>query len=135
MSAFLVSDAHLCAIVNFAALAFARDNYMPHGIPVTTEPQKLGELLYAANVASVDYRYPAQANETAPKWKLQPSPLAVNSPHFLVPFLKLLDCLEYQSCERNDWEQSQAYKAIQALRCKAISKLPGYEAAPWALPE
>jgi hypothetical protein len=51
--------------------------------------------------------------------------------------LKMLDCLEYQSCESDDWETTQAYRLQQAMRRAAIRALPGYESAQWEfhLPE
>jgi hypothetical protein len=48
-----------------------------------------------------------------------------------VEVLKMCDCLEYQSCEMEDWEQSPARRLIETIRWAAIRDLPGYEEADW----
>ena len=41
--------------------------------------------------------------------------------------------LAYQSCEAEEWEQSEACAIIQAIEAAAVRSLPGYEAAAWHL--
>ncbi len=48
-----------------------------------------------------------------------------------VSILKMCDCLEYQSCETEDWEKSVAFALLTAIRKAAIHTLPGYDDAPW----
>lgn len=132
MSAFLVADAHINFIVDFANTALPKYNKLPGGASLS-DPQGTGEILYKANVASVDYRYPADAGNAAPDWSWKPSGPIPATLENLVKFLKALDCLEYQSCEPNDWEESQAFKIIRALRGMAINSLPGYDSAPWGI--
>jgi hypothetical protein len=48
--------------------------------------------------------------------------------------LKACNCLEYQSCEHDEWEVSEAYAFLQALKDKAVRALPGYESAQWGTP-
>jgi hypothetical protein len=50
-----------------------------------------------------------------------------------VAILKALDCYEYQSCEHPGWEASEAFAFSQALRRRLIRRLPGYEGAPWEI--
>lgn len=50
-----------------------------------------------------------------------------------VAVLKAIDCYVYQSCEHKGWESSEARAFCDALRKHAISKLEGYEDAPWEL--
>lgn len=97
------------------------------------------EVLYRENVRSVQGRYPDSPRDdlpgpnadaghvtltrrdlSAPKYRLQP-----------VAILKLLDCLEYQSCEPEDWETTVAFRLTEAIRGAAIGALPGYSDAPW----
>jgi hypothetical protein len=47
--------------------------------------------------------------------------------------IKAADCLDYQSCEHPEWDKSEAKQLLDAIRAAAISKLPGYEEAEWAI--
>jgi hypothetical protein len=131
VSAFLVSDAHISFIVDFANSALPKYNRLPGGAALS-DPQGVGEILHKANVDSVNYRYPQDTCEP-PVWQWKPSGPHAATLENLVKFLKALDCLEYQSCERNDWEESQAFKIIRTLRGMAINSLPGYDSAPWGI--
>lgn len=50
-----------------------------------------------------------------------------------VVVLKAIDCYEYQSCEHDEWAESEAHAFCHALRKRMIHSLPGYEDAPWGL--
>jgi hypothetical protein len=153
MSAFLCTGEHFKALAIFAA-----NQPRMHDDSMRVEPQYLQKLpaisvpsptadewatLYASvlkaeNVRSVRHRYPKDADMT------DDSPIVVTTGDFVdvrflnvkaVQILKLCDCLAYQSCETDDWEQSAAYELIAAIRFAAIRALPGYEAAPWGFPD
>ena len=49
----------------------------------------------------------------------------------LMEILKSCDCLDYQSCEFDEWHDSTAYKILNGIRATAIKKLPGYDSAMW----
>jgi hypothetical protein len=40
-------------------------------------------------------------------------------------------CLEYQSCECDDWQSTGAAEILRRLKDSIIRGLPGYDAAPW----
>ena len=67
------------------------------------------------------------ASENAPSF---PGKKNILSP---VAILKLIDSLEYQSCESDDYEQTVAYKSLQSIRKSAIHALEGYEDAEWSI--
>lgn len=50
----------------------------------------------------------------------------------VVEALKLIECLEYQSCEHDGWNDSEARRFCDALRGQLISALPGYADAEWS---
>lgn len=54
-------------------------------------------------------------------------------PYSAVQILKLVHCLEYQSCEVEDWEGSLSYGHCLKLREAAICELPGYSQADWTI--
>ena len=124
MSAFLVSNDHISAIL----YAFARaDRYNKHDERSLTE---MGLTLLNANVASMAHRYPGDVNELTPftltrKLRLEP-PTAIAA-------LKLCQSLDYQSCERDDWDESPARKLLSRIERTLIAVLPGYDEAKWAI--
>ena len=97
------------------------------------------DTLYQENVRSVQARYPDDRRDNLP------GPL--NDPGFIevthrdiqngrlrlqpVALLKMCDCLEYQSCETEDYRSTVAYRLLNAMRKAMIHDLPGYDDAPW----
>ena len=148
MSAFIVSKEHIDAMVH-AGLKYGRrytlrwrvgadpewaGDYEAYSVAVQTQTRELtretadrvGAMLWNENMRSVDHRY-EQANDRevyrfTEYDKMQP-----------VMALKLIDCYEYQSCEHDEWESSEAHAFCQALRKTLIHSLPGYDDAPWGL--
>ena len=97
------------------------------------------DVLYQENIRSVRARYPED------KWDDLPGPCA-KPIHIVasgmeralaayrrtpVQILKMCDCLEYQSCETDDYRESIACELLEAIRRAAIRALAGYEDAPW----
>lgn len=127
MSAYLCSDKHIATIVNSAiALCghLALRDALPWRLlgPGALAAQEAADLLKKTNTESVNYRY--QQDEVATPCKLESQKTTAAGA------LKLLDCLEYQSCERPDWVGSDGYYLLRGLRSALIRALPGYDAAP-----
>lgn len=49
-----------------------------------------------------------------------------------VAILKMIDSLEYQSSETDDYHSTVAFELLTQIRKAAIRELPGYENAPWS---
>lgn len=98
------------------------------------------DILYAENIRSVLQRYPDDDEESAPGPIKKLAHIRITQRDFsagklklpMVAVLKMCDCLEYQSCESDDWQKTPAYRLLNAIRKAAIHDLPGYEDAPWA---
>lgn len=92
----------------------------------------VGQMLWSENWRSVCHRYGEDTNEAAPVY-------AVHRPWFgtfdPVQVLKTIACLSYQSCERPDYESTEAHAFLASLKDHAIASLPGYDAAEWGAPE
>lgn len=142
MSAFVVSSQHINRIVNAIP---ARDlsyyqsflNDLPTaGHPWTDSRARaaLGGILDFQNIRSVCYRYSDLQADTARQHMAGESAYryAPTAPQPPVAVLKLINSLEYQSCESPDWEQTRAYAVLERIRSDLIYKLPGYDEAPWA---
>lgn len=126
MSAFVVSKAHIDALVSTAQ---AWRTPMPeshssrmHSYVTGTE---LGQLLWDQNYASVNYRY---SDESPAELYTPTAKRRILTP---VQALKAIQCYNYQSCETPDYEKSEAYRFVEAFKSEAISRLPGYSDADW----
>lgn len=111
---------------------------------------RVGQMLLTENVRSVDYRYPG-GEDLPGRYVMATLPgfdVEVRAPEYLQPYtftasphrhwkpveiLKAIDCFEYQSCETDDWRETEAYAFCQALRSRMIDQLPGYDDAPWGI--
>lgn len=141
MSAFVVSHAHINALLTFADrksghFADIHPKGQRFNLHNSSDLQKLAEILYAQNVRSVHCRYPGDEDvstlpgvigEVGKDITFRCSAKTVTP----VQALKLLSCYEYQSCETDDYLDSMAHAIIEALRRQAIYALPGYEEAAW----
>lgn len=128
MSAFICSDKHISAIVRWASRS---NTSFWFGNPTRKlgagDEQALVDILYAENVKSVNYRY----SESDPVDGCVYDQDAPNlSP---VGVIKLVQSLEYQSCEHDLWATSDAKEILSGIKSAAINALPGYETASWSI--
>ena len=96
----------------------------------------VGDMLLRECIRSVSHRYPQDTLDTLPGPSDVDLAAAYEYPRAFYPqvpddmlpivALKSIDCYEYQSCETEDWEQSEAYRFCTALRRHLIHELPGY---------
>ena len=97
------------------------------------------DVLYAENIRSVLHRYPDDTLDSAPGPIDKPESITVTARDVCaaryrlppVAILSMCDCLEYQSCETEDWASTPAWRLLNAIRRAAIRALPGYDDAPW----
>lgn len=148
MSAFIVTKLHVDLLLRVAAEGprdgagqWFRPSWAGNGM--ADELAFAGRVLWSENVRSVAARYPHDAAGELPgaeadSWRalgetfngyLYERPAVRLS---VAEALKALDCLEYQSCECEDYRSTKAYEMLDALRGSLIHSLPGYDAAPWA---
>ena len=148
MSAFVVDKSHIDAMVNFG---LTRSKYGPMTWHVKvgdksfrkeldlSTANEVGQMLVSECVASVMGRYKDCTFTDLPGpndayWVL---PYKYESGQVPTPVetIKLVRCYEYQSCEHEEWEDSEARKFCKALISTAIEVLPGYDEAPWGWDE
>jgi hypothetical protein len=141
MSAYVVGHDHIDALLTFATAddpqSFGPISYRlePTGnrVEITTlNATEIGRKLLTENERSVNHRYPGDddlpgtigeeaAGYTFRPWAKAPDAIAI---------LKGCDCFDYQACETDDYRASDAFRIIDAIRARAISRLPGYTNAP-----
>jgi hypothetical protein len=137
MSAFLVSENHINALVSTAihGVVECEGNSQPwyHVYFDRVHVQQLnadnvGLKLWQECAASVSARYPKD-------------PETISEYHFTAPArrlsavaaLKLIRCYEYQSCEHDGWESSASKQFCAGLTSAIIEHLSGYQCAPWGI--
>ena len=145
MSAFIVSHDHIDALLSFAS---KRDSYgsvsyyvKETGAHVSITEQnatEIGRILLTENERSIYARYPdckpgddrkpGAIGEDAAGYNFKPWP--IHSPLLAVSILKACSCFDYQACETDDYDDSLAATIIDAIRNRAIRRLPGYDDAP-----
>lgn len=132
MSAFVVSHNHINALVAFAIRQEygGRPSYYFKGERCFYEPESwIGQVLLDENIRSVNHRYEEQTPPEPYKF-YWPVFKAVISP---LQAIKACACLDYQSCETPDWQDTRAYAILQDIRERAIRELPGYDEAHWEI--
>lgn len=122
MSAYIVSRKHIAALAHFMVAEKVWD--LPEAAAMATT-------LMQENIRSVAYRYPNDPPVSEPEFK-RAEILAAP----LVPPLHVLSacyCLEYQSCETADYEQTEGARVLHRIISNAVHALPGFHAAPWGI--
>lgn len=141
MSAFTVSNEHIAVMVGLAMEGPADGNgrwyrWIDKG---DEGAEQVAVMLREQNARSVRALYGQKADDGGcdSEWFTCPSdwrgamrrrrPTALEA-------LKLVHCYEYQACETEDWRSTEAAEFCRALTRALVSRLPGYDAAPWAWP-
>ena len=143
MSAFTVSDKHVSAILQGV---YGKTHTGQNIWPSQNDPkayhyhsgllakcQSEANELMAQNIRSVNWRY--RKSDHVPHDVLVGNVQLDLKAVALSPLevLKLIDCLDYQSCETDDWEQTISFGLLNRYRAMMIGKLPGYNEAEWAI--
>jgi hypothetical protein len=131
MSAFVVQSEHIGALVKFYLTARPGSLECWRGNPVNhNDAGDMMACLMAENVRSVNARY--QTHEPQ-----EPEILSDRLSQYAdineVQALKACACLEYQSCETEDYRDTEAYHLLRQIEKKAIRQIDGYEDADWEI--
>lgn len=133
MSAFIVDNAHIDALVTYAVDKRVSYYFNQRTSIDLFNATEIGQKLLDENTRSVNYRYNEEDTAERYAYKQWVRPLAA------VAVIKAIDCLDYQCCETDDWRQTEAFAILQAIKEAAVENLPGYkaayEAAPWGIRE
>lgn len=137
MSAFIQSNEHIDVLVSYFTSEI-------HGNGLWTKvggdwcyltPEKaykVAEMLHKENLKSVNHRY----NESEPmsyEFTYYPDMTQAYSP---AEIAKAIDGLEYQSCEHEGWDSSEAKATLGRMRKQLLTKMRGYEeASTWSIDE
>lgn len=129
MSAFMCSRDHISTLANMAdhkrRFFDVRGIAGPDG---SLDAASTFNALAAENIASMEARYGAGTAGAVGTHTFR------TAPRTPIELLKLIHCYEYQSCEHEGWEKSEAARYCRDLERSILCSLPGYEEAPWGLP-
>jgi hypothetical protein len=137
MSCFVVPDFHINALVSWA---------VAQGVTLDASPDAVAHMLASANRRAYSERYAGRYDsEISPFGGLDRSAGVDLAP---VAIVKACDCLDYQACDWSQWNDSDAFGYLVAIRRAAVALadpdgnpsaigrgLAGYDAAPWCLDE
>ena len=137
MSAYVVSRECIAYLVE-AIFNRNREGYAA-AYGLNMEPDALGRVLWSENIKSVEARYPSCSPDEMPGTVGESHVYGTHRrPHGFcfdpVQVIKAVDCYQYQSCEHEGWDASEAKNITDRLRCAATHRLPGYSDAVWGCP-
>ena len=125
MSAYIVPDYHINALVSWAAGRHGSNavSYWWGGKrrEVRGDEKRIASVLYAENVRSVNSRY--QEADPAHGFVFKRVANVLNP----IDVIKGCHGYGYQACEAKGWEQSEAFAIIAGITQSAIRALPEYE--------
>ncbi len=142
MSAYIVNPEHLGILGAYAALQRVVITQWSDDQSVKSA-QQVAIGLARENIRSVAARYPGDLDGQRPGPGLKDAEIeeaaAIYAGHFFThpqrvtptQILKLVDGLDYQSCETDDWPQTLAFRQLGWIRGAATRSLPGYDQAQW----
>lgn len=112
MSAYVCSDAQFATLVAVVAT-------MPYSPVKPSEAQAVANLLKRENIRSVNYRY----NE---RTRITPCDIekATLGGWTLTGLVNLARCIDYQSCERPDYEKSRAHHMLVRIIAFLLLEMP-----------
>lgn len=133
MSSYLVNPEHIGALAAFAVQHDAVSRPL-HGSCGFDSARYVARLLAEENVRSVHCRYPARKDEQHEAFYLSAEDWAEHyyfNPPNVSPLgiISMCRCLDYQSCDTSDWDDTPACKQLTIIQDAAITALPGYKEA------
>jgi hypothetical protein len=137
MSAFVCDADHIDCIITWAIQVKA--TYWNPETNIRTQITRenataIGTILLDQNIRSVVGRYEGSSPDFADRHKNNTYTFRpFNEPLDGVTVLKQINCLDYQSCESEEWEQTLAWRILDGITAATVRKLPGYENAPWGI--
>jgi hypothetical protein len=125
MSAWICSDFHINALVTWAAAHGVKYTFGGVTKTVSGNESETASLLYIGNVESVNSRYGEDTDSTGFRYSRKLGAEDLDP----VVVIKACNCLSYQSCEINGWEERIAYQIIEEITRKAATMVCGYDRA------
>lgn len=137
----MVDRAHVWYLANAAAeCQYFRYFWNGQSNAVSRLESKDPNTRSAAGVASSLYRENARSVHARYGGEMPYADCGTPIPSFAwlrfdpVQVIKACHCLAYQSCETDDWEETEAAAILRAIESAYVRRLIGYEEAEWGAP-
>jgi hypothetical protein len=140
MSAFLVSEAHIDVLIDAAKQFAGRGsdrlrwywgNQWRELVPGENETA-VGRMLLAENARSVGHRYREAQSPAALTYTYRRSG---RLDYTIAEANKTVACYNYQTCEPDDYEKTEAFAFVQALKDALLRSVGMPDATPWGWEE
>lgn len=130
MSAFVVSKVHIDILVAVRHVV-KKEHPSAKLFDNTHTDNDLGRMLWRENMLSVAHLYPDHEDmqldeEELRRYRHEPMQATV------VECIKAIHCYQYQACEHDGWETSDAKKYVDELHSSLVMLIPGYKEAPYS---
>lgn len=144
MSAYICNPEHFGILAAYAVQHDAVTIEWGRGKNRIETVQTVAKGLARENIRSVAHRYPDDVSGSRPGPCLSDDDIqeaaAIYAAHFLkhpqkvppVQLFKLIQCLDYQSCETGDWRETLAFEQLEYIQREVVRQLPGYNDADWS---
>lgn len=133
MSAFTLDNKHIAVMVSKAGPRYPGDGmayyWKGEAHYFGGHLQEIGQKLVDENFRSVNFRY-SHHNDPEEPFTFRHIMLRDYSP---IEIIAACDCYDYQTCETSDWQETEAWAIMHALRERAISLLKDAADTPWAI--
>lgn len=127
MSAYIVSDKTITAIVEgFKYMDFQVGLTNPikqETYYARTNPLEIGQILLNQNYKSVNYRYNESTEPHEFVMTYKTDEYGYREDYTLGEIYGCINCYMYQSCENPEWEDTEVYHALHALKDDIAEKL------------
>jgi len=136
MSAFQLPETHIGAIAKFAIQNNRGASFRCYFNRSTREYdfEDICQVLADECFRSVRSRYPSGPLPGPVSAGDGPVPFTMRQSQYAtlahVDLLKACASYAYQSCETDNWEETEAYALVSAIERNAIRSLPGFDASP-----
>ncbi len=127
MSAFIISKEHIDCLVTYAVFKRLHCRVNDRTQADLDNADEIGQLLVNENYRSYNYLYNDE-NINPYVYSFTKSPK-----YSLIQIIKACNCYNYQSCETDDYYQSDAYYLVDNIIKSCIMDLPGYEESMWEI--
>ena len=126
MSAFIVNKKHIDYIMT--AWQNSQNQYYNNSDKnyyTNLQAEQDGQMLWAENFLSVNFRY--KESDHSPAYKFE----RINEKINYLQALKFVHCLDYQACETDDYNESKAYKLLLKMAWNLTCMIPEYDGLQW----
>jgi hypothetical protein len=130
----MCTDEHISAIIEYGALiGCAMYDVDGASLEFKGNEKNLAQRLKDANTQSINARYNEAGTLEKIKYVQRAESEWAAFPYEALQIIKLCDCFNYQACEVEKYENTEAFRIVETVKSWACRRLDGYDEAEWAI--